>query len=168
MAPNANILTSTPLGSTERLEQQQHTGDYMPSVPVIRAPSPAFTFAASRNPPILRNGPAGNNSINQSGSGRRSTSPISSTDPTSNTTADAFFDGSTSTTGSGSGSGNGMVEGSSNSQSGQHTQHPVLNRLRSQGPPPYIPVPPEAALPRLPPEYNTAIAPLGNPSSGSP
>ncbi|KAF9146468.1 hypothetical protein BG015_011583 [Linnemannia schmuckeri] len=182
MAPNANILTTTPLNSADRLDQYQHQyqhqeqqhGSHMSSVPVISAPSPAFTFTVSRHLPILRNGLAGSNNIHQSGLGRRSTTP-----PVSNSTGTGgiettnnqlstpdmqsvsqihspnrnSFAGSISSTGSGSGSQSGLVVVA------PQQQHPVLNRLRSQGPPPYIPVPPEAALPRLPPEYDTAIAP---------
>ncbi|KAF8926503.1 hypothetical protein BGZ47_002684 [Haplosporangium gracile] len=182
MAPNANILTATPLNSADRLDQHQHQHQeqqprsHMSSASVISAPSPAFTFTVSRHLPILRNGPAGSNNIHQSGLGRRSTTP-----PVSNSTGtDGIastnnqlstpdmqsvsqihspnrinFAGSIPSTGSSSGNGSqsGLVAVAS------QQQHPVLNRLRSQGPPPYIPVPPEAALPRLPPEYDTAIAP---------
>ncbi|KAF9174631.1 hypothetical protein BGX21_006209 [Mortierella sp. AD011] len=35
---------------------------------------------------------------------------------------------------------------------------PILNRFRSQGPPPYIPMSPEEAVPHLPPEYATAVS----------
>ncbi|KAF9995086.1 hypothetical protein BGZ79_000118 [Entomortierella chlamydospora] len=35
---------------------------------------------------------------------------------------------------------------------------PILNRFRSQGPPPYIPMSPEEIVPHLPPEYATAVS----------
>ncbi|OAQ32577.1 hypothetical protein K457DRAFT_16140 [Linnemannia elongata AG-77] len=191
MAPNANILTTTPLSSTDRLDlhpqhqsqnQGHQQGGHMSSVPVISAPSPVFTFTASHLP-ILRNGLAGSNNIHQSGSGRSSSTPPTSSSTTGTGTGTGgtastnnrlstpdlqstlrvptpnrvIFAGPNSSTGSGNG-------GGSTSQSGlavvepQQQQHPILNRLRSQGPPPYIPVAPEVALPRLPPEYDTAIA----------
>ncbi|KAF9546238.1 hypothetical protein EC957_009977 [Mortierella hygrophila] len=191
MAPNANILTTAPLNSSDRLDQhpqhqnqhqERQEGSHMSSVPVITAPSPAFTFTVSRHLHILRNGLAGRNNIHQSGSGRRSSTPVStsttdtSTGGTNNrlstpnmqstSQVDApnrnSFAGSISSTGSGSGS---------TSESGlvvivpHQQQHPVLNRLRSEGPPPYIPMAPEAALPSLPPEYDTAIAPSTTPST---
>ncbi|KAG0295197.1 hypothetical protein BGZ96_012299 [Linnemannia gamsii] len=134
MAPNANILITTPLDSSDRLQQhpqpqlqhpeQQH-GSHLASAPVISAPSPAFTFTVSRHLPILRNGLTGS--------------------------LRSGFAGSISSIGSGSGTQSGPVAQS------QQQHQPVLNRLRSQGPPPYIPMAPETALPRLPPEYNTAI-----------
>ncbi|KAG0374400.1 hypothetical protein BGX24_010445 [Mortierella sp. AD032] len=186
MAPNANILTTTPLNSTDRLEQrpqpqpeveQQH-GGHMSTAPVISAPSPAFTFTVSRHLPILRNGLAGSNNIHQSGSGRRSSTPVSSNGPASTsdnrlTTPDIqsvsqinspnrnSFAGSISSIGSGSGSQSGLATA--------QQQQPVLNRLRSQGPPPYIPLSPDSSLPRLPPEYDTAVAPVNTstPTPGS-
>ncbi|KAK3824187.1 MAG: hypothetical protein JOS17DRAFT_752173 [Linnemannia elongata] len=197
MAPNANILTTTPLNSADRLDQysqhqnqnqnqnqEQQQGDHTSSVPVISAPSPAFTFTVSRHLPILRNGLAGSNNIHQSGSGRRSsTPPVSNSTTVTGTGGTAStnnrlstpdmqsvsqinapnrnsFAGSISSIGSGSTSQSGLLVAVP-----QQQQHPVLNRLRSQGPPPYIPVAPEAALPRLPPEYDTAIAPATTPST---
>ncbi|KAG0259494.1 hypothetical protein BG011_002606 [Mortierella polycephala] len=41
--------------------------------------------------------------------------------------------------------------------SGSGILHPSLLRLRSQGPPPYVPLTTDDALPQLPPEYNTAV-----------
>ncbi|KAF9583415.1 hypothetical protein BGW38_009520 [Lunasporangiospora selenospora] len=35
--------------------------------------------------------------------------------------------------------------------------HPVLYRLRSQGPPPYAPLAPEQTASQLPPEYTTTV-----------
>ncbi|KAG0310389.1 hypothetical protein BGZ97_012598 [Linnemannia gamsii] len=172
MAPNANILTRTPLDSADRLEQHQnpehHHGSHMASVPVISAPSPAFSFSVSRCLPISRNGLAGSNNIHQSGSGRRSSAPVSNSTSTGsivstnnlstpdihsvaqiNSTNRNNFAGSISSTV------NSQLEPVDVQLQQQH--QPVLNRLRSEGPPPYIPVAPEAALPSLPPEYNTAI-----------
>ncbi|KAF9911541.1 hypothetical protein EC991_003344, partial [Linnemannia zychae] len=183
MAPNANILTTSPFNSTDRLEQRpqqpqpelerQHER-HMSNVPVISAPSPAFTFTVSRHLPILRNGLAGSNNIHQAGSGRRSSTSISSRGLASTNNSNRLstpetqsvsqidnpncnsFAGFNSSVGSGSGSGSGSQSGPMVTQQ----QQPVLNRLRSQGPPPYIPMAPEAALPRLPPEYDTATAPV--------
>ncbi|KAG0272479.1 hypothetical protein BGZ95_011769 [Linnemannia exigua] len=187
MAPNANILTTTPHNSTDQLDQrplqvqqpqldlEQEHGGHMPTVPVISAPSPAFTFTVSRHLPILRNAHAGSNNIHPSGSGRRSSTPVSSSGPalicnnglsTSdiqslshiNSSNRNSFAGSISSVGSGSGGQSGPVTAQQQQQ--QQQQQPVLNRLRSQGPPPYIPLAPEASLPRLPPEYDTAVAPV--------
>ncbi|KAF9141000.1 hypothetical protein BGX30_005611 [Mortierella sp. GBA39] len=194
MAPNANILTTTPLNSTDRLDQhpqhqsqhqEQQEGGHRSSVPVITAPSPAFTFTVSRHLHILRNGLEGRNNIHQSGSSRRNSTPVSASTTGMSTGGTAStnnrlstpnmqstsqihtpnrnsFAGSISSTGSGSGSTSesGLVVIVPNQQ-----QHPVLNRLRSQGPPPYIPMAPEVALPSLPPEYDTAIASSTTPST---
>ncbi|KAF9119770.1 hypothetical protein BGW39_011945 [Mortierella sp. 14UC] len=178
MAPNANILTTSPLSSTDRLEQrpqqlhpeqqepeQQH-GGHMSTAPVITAPSPAFSFTVSRHLPILRNGLAGSNNIHPAGSGPRPSTPVSSSGLASTnnsrlSTPDiqsvsqictSNRNNFASNVGSGSGSQSGLAA--------VQQQQPVLNRLRSQGPPPYIPMAPEAALPRLPPEYDAAIAPV--------
>jgi hypothetical protein len=171
MAPNANVLTAPTPNSTE-----QHHRDHMPTIPVISALSPAFTFTASRHSSFLRNspGPVDSNNTNlQAGSGRRSSAPVSNSDPASTNSnsnlstpviqsvsqIDASNSDSLSTPAVGS-------DSDSHSEFAAAEQHPVLNRLRSEGPPPYIPMPPEAALPCLPPEYDTAVT-LVNPSNAA-
>lgn len=98
--------------------------------PVISAPSPTFSFASARQASILRAGLGGSNNMHQSarrGSAANNSSPEASTEDQ-------------------------MTELRGNSSRPGILQ-PALNRLRSQGPPPYIPLAPEEAAPQLPPEY---------------
>ncbi|KAF9949599.1 hypothetical protein BGZ72_008659 [Mortierella alpina] len=203
-APNANAVASSATADSDVSPSEQERARYDPersamtgrdtamasdqgshgAVPVISAPSPAFSFAAARQLFVARNSRR-NNSSRRTGtsstpspmaearsttshalsaastpSGSRSTSPalasthnllsnVSSVHNTSNRSSVVDIQGEVSGTSA-------MMTERSGSDSGM--LQPTLNRLRSQGPPPYVAVPSEGAPPQLPPEYMTAVA----------
>ncbi|KAG0056808.1 hypothetical protein BGZ83_003426 [Gryganskiella cystojenkinii] len=159
-APNANVLTANPIGDTSASESET-------AAPVINAPSPAFTFASGRHLSILRAGLGGSNNIYQSSSNRHhrhSSSTVSSSPlPADTSLLNTNRQSSTPRSSQMSGSSLMMTEqnGGNNSSSSSIRSgvlHPgSLNRLRSQGPPPYVPLAPEEAAPQLPPEYDTTV-----------
>ncbi|KAF9965700.1 hypothetical protein BGZ70_004280 [Mortierella alpina] len=199
-APNANNVSSSATadsnvspGEQERARYDQERsaitgrgadqGNHG-SVPVISAPSPAFSFAAARQLFISRNGRRSNGSRRagassssspvapaqsttslalsavSSPSDSRPTSPalastqnllsnVNSMHDTSNRSSVIDIQGGTSGVGA-------IMTERSGSDSG--ILQPTLNRLRSQGPPPYVAVSTEGLPPQLPPEYLTAVA----------
>ncbi|KAF9108064.1 hypothetical protein BGX27_008492 [Mortierella sp. AM989] len=145
------------------------------SSPVIAAPSPVFTLTAGRYQSIIRHGLPGSNNIHNAGSfsstlqatltGRCSTVPSLSASTDSASISPGLYGSeqgllSVPTAGNQGSVGrsselqperSSMAEHSGNSRSG--ILQPILNRLRSQGPPPYIPMASEETAPQLPPEY---------------
>ncbi|KAG0038743.1 hypothetical protein BGZ82_010982 [Podila clonocystis] len=126
------------------------------NMPVIAEPAPTASFLSGRHLSILRFGLRGSNNIH-SGSGSFShrnshhsefSSPAGSRSPSptlsSPRSSMALLEPET---------------GDNQPQMAEVTSssslHPVLHRLRSQGPPPYIPSTDEA--PALPPSYNRAV-----------
>ncbi|KAF9940155.1 hypothetical protein BGZ67_008196 [Mortierella alpina] len=203
-APNANNVTSSTTADSsvspseqERVRYEQErsamTGTETAmvsdqgnhgSVPVISAPSPAFSFAAARQLFISRNGRRNNGSrptgassnpspmavarstvslalpASSSPSGSRSTSPVLASSQNLLSNVNSIHNTSNRSSvidiqGGVSGTGAVMIE-RSGSDSG--VLQPTLNRLRSQGPPPYVAVSSEGVAPQLPPEYMTAVA----------
>ncbi|KAF9572484.1 hypothetical protein EC968_009870 [Mortierella alpina] len=203
-APNANNVTSSSTADSDASSSEQERARYDQerpaltgrdtafasdqanhgSVPVISAPSPAFSFAAARQLFISRNGRRNGGSRRSeasstpspmaaarsttslalsavsSPSGSRSTSPalastqnlLSNVNSIHNTSdRSSVID----TQGGASGTGVIMTE---RSRSDSGIVQPALNRLRSQGPPPYVAVSSEGVPPQLPPEYVTAVA----------
>ncbi|CAO3573837.1 unnamed protein product [Mortierella alpina] len=154
------------------------------SVPVISAPSPAFSFAAARQLFISRNG-RGSNGPRRAGTSS-SSSPMAAAQSTTSLVMSAVSSPSNSRPSSpamastqnllsnvnsihntsnrssvidiqGGNAGTGAVM-TERSGSNSGILQPTLNRLRSQGPPPYVAVSTEGLPPQLPPEYLTAVA----------
>lgn len=203
-APNANNVASSATADSDVSPSEQERARYDSersvmtsretatmsdqgthgSVPVISAPSPAFSFAAARQLFISRNGRRNNGSHRagasstpppmaaarsttslamsaaSSPSGSRSTSPAPASSQNLLSNVNTIHNTSNRSSmidiqGGASGAGAMMTE-RSGSDSG--ILQPTLNRLRSQGPPPYVAVPSEGTPPQLPPEYRTAVA----------
>ncbi|KAG0357307.1 hypothetical protein BC939DRAFT_524526 [Gamsiella multidivaricata] len=164
-APNASANANATAG----LDTEEHATAIATSSPVISAPSPAFTFTAGRHMSILRSGLRGSNNIHTSG--RRSSPPVTAQSTNSSSSSPTHGPAEISAapaepsnfesvvnmpeTDTRTESTSAMTEQAGNSRSG--ILQPILNRLRSQGPPPYIPMSPEEALPRLPPDYTTTL-----------
>lgn len=113
--------------------------------PVITEPSPALFLANHRQPQLVRapsSGSVASSALTGNVSGESSTS--------SSTPSSLSLVHSHPTTPS-----TAVV-----SQLGRFRRTiPTLNRLRSEGPPPYIPPAPEQSLSQLPPEYNALSGP---------
>ncbi|KAF9183179.1 hypothetical protein BGZ51_004181 [Haplosporangium sp. Z 767] len=144
------------------------------SVPVISAPSPAFSFTSGGPWSRLRSGLERNGRRQNRNTSRNSvtnapttaattTAATAESRPVSQTirsselllTMSSTLAGDQET-GAEVGSSTAMTERSSGRGSG--ILHPSLLRLRSQGPPPYVPLATDNAPPQLPPEYNAAVA----------
>ncbi|KAG0017464.1 hypothetical protein BGZ81_010732 [Podila clonocystis] len=136
IATTVITLRSEPLPATgETIEM-----DTTVTGPVITAPLPALSLANHRQPGLVYTPSPGSGASSATGNVSRASSTSSST-PSSSSSPQNSRPTSPSTE---------VV-----SQLDRfHRTVPTLNRLRSEGPPPYIPPAPEQSLPQLPPEYN--------------
>lgn len=157
--PEGLVSAASLRGSTSGTSSTVNGGnENNENMPVIAEPAPAASFLSGRHLSILRFGLGGSNNIRfgssshrnsrhsetSSASRSRSPSPTLSS-PRSSTALLTVPENST---------------GDSQPQmtevtSSRSLSHPVLHRLRSQGPPPYIPSTEEA--PPLPPSYNVTV-----------
>ncbi|KAF8951985.1 hypothetical protein BGZ52_008674 [Haplosporangium bisporale] len=109
--------------------------------PVIATPSPVLSLANHRQPHVVR-------------------SPSNSEAPsTPNTTSVSRASSSLSSSSSSSVPSPSSPSVEVVSQLDRFRNSiPTLNRLRSEGPPPYIPPAPEQSLPQLPPDYHVSVS----------
>ncbi|KAF9369488.1 hypothetical protein CPB97_003562 [Podila verticillata] len=157
--PEGLVATASLRGSTSETSSTVNGGnENNDNVPVIAEPVPAASFLSGRHLSILRFGLRGSNNIHSGSSSHRNsrhseTSSVSGSRPPSPTlssprsstallTVPEISTGETQPQ---------MTEVTSSSS----LSHPLLHRLRSQGPPPYVPSTEEA--PPLPPSYNHAV-----------
>lgn len=136
-------LRSEPLPATgETIEM-----DISEAGPVINAPSPVLSLANHRQPHFIR-----------------VLSPVSvaSSTPTRNVSGAPSTSASTPSSSSSPPAHSRPTSPSTEAVSQLDRFRrtiPSLNRLRSEGPPPYIPPAPEQSMPQLPPEYNAVSSP---------
>ncbi|KAG0323500.1 hypothetical protein BG000_002616 [Podila horticola] len=157
--PEGLVATSSLTGSTSGTSNTPTVGA-SDSMPVIAEPAPTASFLSGRHLSILRFGLGGSNNIH-SGSGSSSSHRNSRHSQTSSPSGSR----PPSPTLSSPRSSVALLMPESTSDQLQMAelttsssrQHPILHRLRSQGPPPYIPSTEEA--PPLPPSYNTVEVP---------
>ncbi|KAG0344277.1 hypothetical protein BG005_001923 [Podila minutissima] len=126
------------------------------STPVIAEPAPTASFFSGRHLSILRFGLRGSNNIHSGSSSHRNSRHSETSSPSESRSPSPTLSSPRSSmallvseaTGDNQPQ---MAEVTSSSS----LPHPALHRLRSQGPPPYIPSTEEA--PALPPSYNRAV-----------
>ncbi|KAG0344228.1 hypothetical protein BG004_004626 [Podila humilis] len=155
--------TSLPLSAASTTVSTSTTAE----TPVITTPVPAASFLSGRHLSILRFGLRGSNDIHHSG-----TSPRNSVVGTSSSSSASHSRSPSPTRSIGSLQSSTMLLSASDTNDSQDHegsqpqmtevattggQHPILHRLRSQGPPPYISMSSSDEAPSLPPSYNIAI-----------
>ncbi|KAF8984174.1 hypothetical protein BGZ46_008688 [Entomortierella lignicola] len=163
-------VTTTTTTTTTRTSACSSPTLTSPSPVISSTQLPVFSLNAGRYQPIFRHELPGNNDIHSSYHRSSASSPLT-TSPTPiasrftstvpNNPGDTLFpvptthsQGTVSETSGLRPQGSPMSEGAR----GSGILQPILNRLRSQGPPPYIPMAPEETAPRLPPEYGNAVS----------
>ncbi|KAI8358715.1 hypothetical protein B0O80DRAFT_254652 [Mortierella sp. GBAus27b] len=168
-SPSTRILVASHTNSMSRMstvipEQVMHSGVF---VPVIGTLTPAFTLMTTRPGPIIRSGYYETANSFPTTIGHQppaSDPPVSRPTPTAIVSEPSIQD-PTAPSNASVGTMNGQLTTTLMTEQGQVDNlrpdilQPPLNRLRSQGPPPYINTPAEGTPPppQLPPEYASAV-----------
>ncbi|KFH65274.1 hypothetical protein MVEG_08755 [Podila verticillata NRRL 6337] len=156
--PEGLVATASLSGSTSGTSSAVNGGnENNDNVSVIAEPAPAASFLSGRHLSILRFGLRGSNNIRSGSSSHRNSRLSETSSPSRSRSPSPALSSPRSST---------VllnvpeISGESQPQmtevtSSSSLSHPVLHRLRSQGPPPYVPSTEEA--PPLPPSYNHAV-----------